>query len=145
MFKAFTKVDDSQENLRRYWEGPSNRFARYFTYWQRGMGWLNEGRLYFYLIGGGVLTSKFITVFGYAIPVEWVMIGAAIAIPLIILVGRWDLFTLNKGRQFANTQHGDLTKFQSHNMQVAQTAILAALAEKMGVDVDKLKGEIGLE
>ncbi len=142
LFKDFKKVDDSTENLARYWDGPSNRFARYFTYWQRGMGWLNEGRLYFYLFGGGLLASEFIEIFGYKIPVELVLVVAVVGIPIIILVGRWDLFKLNKARQFITTQHGNITKFQGHNMQVIQTMLLKALAEKMGVDVKKIEEEI---
>ena len=145
MFKEFIKVDDSQDNLSRYWEGPSNRFARYFTYWQRGMGWLNEGRLYFYLIGGGLFTATYIEIFGFKIPVEFVILGAIVGIPIIIFIGRWDLFRLNKAREFISVQHGNITRFQGHNMNVTQTALMAAIAEKLGVDVEKVKNDIGIK
>lgn len=114
----FKPVTFTDEYIKQYWEGRSNSFARYFTYWQRGMGWLNEGRLYFYLVGGGIFTAKFITVFGYQIPIEWIMILAVVGIPLIILIGRWDLYKFNKAREFATVQHGSITKYDNFNMTV---------------------------
>ena len=138
----FKFIQFDPENLRRYWEGPSNRFARYFTYWQRGMGWLNEGRLYFYLFGGGLFAAEFIEVFGYKIPVEAIIFAAIIGIPIIIILGRWDLFKFNKAREFVTTQHGSITQYQGFNMTVLNTALMTAIAEKLGVDVNKLKEEL---
>lgn len=138
----FKFIDSSIENLRKYWDGPSNRFSRYFTYWQRGMGWLNEARLYLYLLGGGIFASEFIEVFGYKIPVELIMIGAALGIPIIVLIGRWDLFKLNKAREFINSQYGSVIGYNNYNMQVLQVHLLEKIAEKLGVDTEKLKEEL---
>lgn len=138
----FKQVKFNQEFAEKYFDGPSNRFARYFIYWQRGIGWLNEGRLYFYLIGGGVLTSKFIEVFGYRIPVELVIVGAVIAIPVIVFVGRWDLYKINKAREYVTQLHGSVTRYDSFNMAVLNIALMEAIAKKLGVDIEKLKKEL---
>ena len=138
----FKPITISQEYTNKYWEGPSNMFARYYTYWQRGMSLLNEARLYFYLIGGGLFTAEFIDVFGYKIPVELVIVGAALGIPMIIIAGRWDLFKLSKAREYATTTNGTITQFNSYNMAVLNIALIGAIAEKLGVDVEKIKEEL---
>jgi len=132
----FKYIEGSGENLRKYWDGPSNMFARYYSYWQRGLGLVNEAKYYLIAIFGGTILSGFK-------PDLWMTITAAIiAPPVIIIAGRWDLYKLSKAREFINGQHGSVTGFNGYNMQVLNTALMEAIAEKMGVSVDKLKEDL---
>lgn len=136
MSSEFKQIDGSVEYLRKYWDGPSNMFARYYSYWQRGLGLVNEAKYYLIAIFGGTLLSGFK-------PDLWMTVTAAIiAPPIIILAGRWDLYKLSKAREFIQAQHGSITQWNGYNMAVLNIALMTAIAEKMGVDVEKLKKDI---
>ena len=125
----YKKIDESSEMLRAYWEGPSNRFARYYTYLQRGFGLVNEAKNYFLIVFGSIWTAKYISFMGYTVSSNWVIFAGIIGLPVLLLAGRWDLFKLSKSREFATTQHGTVTKYNSYNMAVKQLEILEEVRE----------------
>lgn len=139
MFKEFKKIDASSEYLRQYWDGAANMLVRYKTYFFDGLNLVNEGKYLIGLLGLGIFKSDIV--------LKWqvLLVGLVIGLPIITLVGRWNLFFANKARQFITKQHGDIAQFQGHNMQVTQIALLAAIAEKMGVDIEKIKTELGVK
>ena len=138
-FKDFKKVDWTPEYLDQYWNGTENWLVRQWTYFFNGINVVNQGKYLIGLLGLGIFKSDIVF--------TWYLLtlGVIIATPIITIVGRWDLFKATKARQFIQGQHGSITQFQSHNMNVTQTALLAALAEKLGVDVEKVKNDIGIK
>lgn len=139
IFEDFKIIDSTQEYLREYWEGPSNRFVRYWTYFREGLGLLNEGKYILGLLGLGIFKSDII--FTWQILLSGIIIG----VPILCLAGRWNLFHANKARQFITGQHGTLTRFQSHNMQVMQTEVMGAIAIKLGINIEEIKNKLGIK
>ena len=139
MFKDFKKVDSSLEYLNQYWNGPENWFVRIWTYFFNGINVINQGKYLIGLLGLGIFKSD--------VTFTWQMLalGVIIGTPIIIIVGRWDMFKATKARQFIQGQHGSITQFQNHNMAVVQTALMAEIAIKLGVDVEKVKEDIGIK
>lgn len=114
----FKPITFTEEYTQKYWEGPTNRFARYYIYLQRGFGLVNEAKNYAFIIFGSVLTVEFVDFFGYKISSWWIIVAGIIGIPILLLAGRWDLFKLSKAREFATVQHGSVTRYDSYNMTV---------------------------
>ena len=119
----FKPIIFSGETLRKYWEGPENKFSRYYTYLQKGFGIVNEAKNYILIVFGTYWTVKTMD--------WWIKLGisdgllavglgiiATIGIGFLILIGRWDLFKLSKAREFAMVQHGSVTQYNPYNMQV---------------------------
>lgn len=143
----FKPILFDEENLRKFWEGPSNRFARYYTYLQRGFGLFNETKNYILLLFGFYWTVKTADYWlNFEISDFWLIIGlivaAIIGLGILLLAGRWDMFKLSKAKEFATTQHGTVTQYQGFNMTVWNVVLLEAIAEKLGVDIKKLKEEL---
>ena len=119
----FKPIEFNEENLRKYWDGPSNVFARYYTYLQRGLGLLNEAKNYILMLFGTYWTVKTADYWvPLGIPDSTLVLGlgivASVGIVCLIIAGRWDLFKLSKAREFASTQHGTVTRYDSYNMNV---------------------------
>lgn len=143
----FKQIDTSGETLRRYWEGPSNVFARYYTYMQRGLGLFNEMKNYLLLAFGTYWTVKTMSLWNKtglsdSVLIMILAILGAVGLVVLVLIGRWDLFKLSKAREFAQTQHGSVTGYASYNMGVINVALMEAIAKQLGVNVDKLKEEL---
>lgn len=116
----FKPVEFSDEYIQRYWEGPSNAVARYYTYLQRGFGIVNESKNYFLIIFGSFWTAKAISILGVTVPPELFLIAGAVGIPILVLVGRWHLFKASKSIEFMTALHGSVTGYQGFNIQVRQ-------------------------
>lgn len=138
-FPEFKKVDGSAEYLRQYWDGWSNILVRYWTYFMNGVNVVNEWKYIFVLLGVGVFKSDLV------LPWYVLVVGIVIGVPTICLIGRWNIFHANKAKQFIDTNHGNITQFQSHNMQVVRTAMTVAIAEKLGIDVQAIKEELKIK
>lgn len=108
----YEKIDSSTEILRRYWDGPTNMFSRYYTYFQRCLTLFNEGKYLLGLIGLGIWKST-IVIPGWAL-----ILGTIVGFPLMIAIGRWHLFRVQKATEFINAQHGSITGYNSYNMQI---------------------------
>lgn len=121
----FTKVDDSPEFLRMYWDGPENVFNRYFTYLREGVSLLNEGKYLMGMLGLGILNSDI--VFSW-----WMLlVGVLVGVPIVCFIGRWNIFRGNKSRQYISNQHGGVVQWQGHNMVVAQVELLELIARSL--------------
>ena len=138
-FRDFKKVDNTGEYLREYWDGLENMFVRYWTYFMDGLNVINEAKYLLGLLGIGLFKSDI--VFTWQVLVLVVVVGFSV----VCLIGRWNIFRANKAKQYIAGQHGSLTQFQAHNMNVTQTFLLAAIAEKIGVDIEKVKQEVGIK
>ncbi len=142
----FKKIDDSTTYLSQFWDGVQNKFIRRFTYLREGFGLVNEAKNYFLILFGTYWTIKTMDYwvslnFSDLILAIGLIVMAIVGMGVLIYIGRWDLFKGGKAQQFIRTQHGSVTKWQGHNMSVYQTILLAKLAEKLGVDMDKVEEE----
>src|SRR3990167_11012826 len=108
----FKPITFTEEYANQYWEGPSNRFSRYATYWQRGLGWANEAKYVLAFLGLGIFKSDLV------FPVWVLVVGGFFGMIVLILVGRWDLHKFSKAREFINGMNGSITGFKGYNMQV---------------------------
>ena len=143
----FKQIDLSSENLRKYWDGPSNVFARYYSYLQRGLGLFNETKNYLLLAFGTYWTVKTMDLwvnsgFSDNLLVMGLLVSGVVGVVGLIFAGRWDLFKLSKAREFISAQHGSVTGYNSYNMTVLNTALMEAIAIKLGVNVEELKKEL---
>lgn len=121
----FEPITYSQEYLTQYWQGPTNMFARYFTYLQRCIGLFNEAKYFIALFGLGVFKSDIV------IPWWILILGGLGALPLMIVVGRWHLFKVQKATEFINTQHGSVTGFGMYNMNIQILKTLKEINSKL--------------
>ena len=123
--KEFQRVQFDEKYARQYWEGPQNLFIRIYAYFREGVGLINEGKYILAFLGLGVFKSDILF--------QWWMLtaGVIIGVPVLILVGRWDLYRANKARQFITTVHGSVTQWQGHNMAVEQTRMMAEILEEL--------------
>lgn len=138
----FKPVNFSTEYANEYWDGMSNLFIRHFSYLRQGLGLVNEAKNYFLIVFGTMWTAEYINFFGYKLNSNWILIAGIVGIPILVLIGRWDLFKATKSRQYITTIHGSITQFQGHNMNVFQTLLMKSIAEKMGVDVKRIEEEL---
>ena len=143
----FKPITFSGETLRKFWDGPSNRFSRYYTYLQKGFGLFNETKNYILLLFGTYWTVKTSDHWiSFGIHDGWLAISLGIAsiigLGILLMAGRWDLFKLSKSREFAMVQHGSVTQYNQYNMQVFNIALMEAIAKKLGVDVKELKKDL---
>lgn len=105
------------EYVPSYWEGPKNILIRYYVYAQRGLSLINDFK---YLVAGimaGYVILKF------ASPIWMLWIGL-ISLPILILIGRWQLHKVQKVSEWVGTQFGSVTKYNSYNMSIRQLEIL---------------------
>ena len=119
----FKPITFTEEYTQKYWEGSGNRFARFYTYLQKGFGLVNEAKNYILIIFGTYWTIKTMdwwirTNLSDMTLVTGLGIGAIVGIGFLVLIGRWDLFKLSKAREFAMVQHGSVTQYGNYNMQV---------------------------
>lgn len=76
--------------LSRYFEGPVNKFSRFWLYLQRGNGLANEFKSYAYVFVGLYVGTPYLQN-------HWLVAGAvflgimSVVVPLLILLGRWHI------------------------------------------------------
>lgn len=132
----FKPITFSEEYTQKYWDGSSNRFARYYTYLQRGFGLFNETKNYLLMLFGSYWTIKTADYWiNFGVSDTWLVTGlgilAIIGVGFLLMAGRWDLFKLSKAREFATTQHGSVTQYNSYNMAVKQIELLEEINKKL--------------
>src|SRR3990167_10010516 len=145
--EKFKLVTFSEEFMNKYVEGSSNRFARYYTYLQRGFGLFNETKNYILILFTTYWTVKTADYWlGFGISDLWLaggLLGLAIlGLGILLLVGRWDLYVLAKAREALNAKDGSILQFKGHNISVWNVNLMEAVAGKLGVDIEKLKEEL---
>lgn len=132
----FKPITFSEEFIQRYYEGPSNRFARYFTYLQRGFGLFNEAKNYILILLGTYWTIKTMDYWmKLRLSDVWLVIGlsiiALIGMALLLVIGRWDVQKVSKAREYMLTNESSITQYQGFNMQVRMVELLEQLNEKL--------------
>ena len=140
----FKPIIFSGETLRKFWDGPSNRFARYYTYLQKGFGIVNEAKNYILILFGTYWTIKTMSWWidlGYSdnMLAVGLIIVALVGLGFLILIGRWDLFKLSKSREFAMVQHGSVTQFGIYNMTVKNLEIQEEQSKLLQEILKKIK------
>lgn len=116
-------IDDKMAPL--YWDGATNRFARYFAYMRRAIGLVNEAKYLLALFGLGVIKSDFV------IPAWLITFGGLISVPVLIAIGRWHLFRVQKAEEFINNRHGSITGYNSYNMTIRMVELLEEISKKL--------------
>lgn len=132
----FKQIEFDEETQQKYWEGGSNRFARLYTYLQRGFGLFNEAKNYILMLFGAYWTIKTMDIwvkYGFSETTLIVMLSltAVFGIIFLVVIGRWELYKLSKAREFAVQQHGTVTRYDPYNMQVEQTKLLGEILEEL--------------
>ena len=129
--KEFKTIDFSAENLRSYWEGPSNRFARYTTYLSRGFGRFNEISKYLQIVLASWWTTKYVVIWGYSISPNWILVASIIGFPVLMAIGRWDLFKLQKAIEFITMQKSTITGYGGYNMTVKSLQVQQEILKEL--------------
>jgi hypothetical protein len=114
----------------KYWEGRENILIRLWIYTQRGLGMVNEWK---YLVAGimaGYVILKFTN------PL-WMLVIGAISLPILILLGRWQLHKVAKVSEWVGVQHGSVLGYNSYNLQVRTLETLEAILKKLSIAKDK--------
>ena len=130
----YPKVDLSAENLRKYWEGKTNFFNRYYIYLQRGLGLFNEIKNYLMLLFGTYWTVKTMDYWvnlGFSDVTLTIGLGIAamVGVGFLILMGRWEMMKLSKSREFINQQKASITGYNSYNLSIDQYDILEEIRD----------------
>jgi len=132
----FEPITESQENIDRYWEGPNNKFARYFTYVQMGFGLFNDTWKFIataFTAYWTIKTADYWLKFG--ISDLWLTIGilvlSSVGVVVLGLMGRWQLYKLSKPKEFAVTIKSTITGFNPYNIQVRQVELLEEILNKL--------------
>lgn len=107
-----------------YWIGHQNKLIRYWIYALRGLQMINEFK---YLIAG--LISGYV-ILKLTNPMWMVVIGVA-CLPVLIVLGRWQLKKAQKVDQLVSTELGSVLKFNSYNIQVETLEILEEISKKL--------------
>ena len=138
----FKKITNTGSFIDEYWDGAINRLARFYAYLTRGFGLVNEAKNYFLIIFGSFWTAKAVTFMGYSLDPRWILVAGILGLPVLIIVGRWHVFRVSKAQQALTMKHESLTGIISYNISVMQLALLEGIAEKLGVDMEKIKKDL---
>src|SRR3990167_5584753 len=115
---------DLNTNRVKYWDGATNRFSRYLAYFMKCVELINQGKYILAFLGLGVFKSD-IVISGWTL-----LLGGLIAIPIMIIIGRWYMQKAQKTMEFVNMLTGSVTGYDSYNMQVETVKLLRKIAEK---------------
>lgn len=116
---------DLNENRVKYWDGTTNRFARYLAYLLKCVDLVNQGKYILAFMGLGVFKSDLV--------ISWwvIILLGIIAVPLMILIGRWYMHKAQKTMEFVNQMMGTVTGYQGFNMQVRQVELLEQILDEL--------------
>lgn len=118
-------LKQSEDLKKKYWNGSTNKFIRYYFYSQRGLALFNEFRYLFMLIFGIYITFKLTN------PIY--LVGMfLISTPLLILVGYVSVHYVSKVMDWLSVE------FSTHFGRYSYT-LLEAQLEKLGEILNELK------
>jgi hypothetical protein len=132
----FKPITFTSEYIQKFWDGPTNRLARYYTYLQRGLSIFNEAKNYLLLLFGSYWTIRTMDLWiklGYSDTalIIGVTICAIVGTVILIFLGRWELRKLSKTKDYAITTQGSVVGYDSYNMQVKQIELLENILKEM--------------
>lgn len=120
----FKKIN-LNENRVKYWDGTTNLLARYLAYFLKCVDLINQGKYILAFAGLGVFKSDVVISFWYLIA------GGLVAVPLMIIIGRWYMHKAQKTMEFVNQLLGTVTGYDTYNMQVKQLELLEEISKKL--------------
>lgn len=136
MIPVFKPIEFDGELREQYWEGKSNTFVRYWAYLRGGLALVNEAKNYLLVVFGSFWTAKVIEVGGHSINPNWTLLAGLIGVPILILLGRWQLHKAAKPQEFMNTSKGTVIGYQAFNLQVS----MLELQENILKELKRLNG-----
>lgn len=126
------KIQKIAPDLPKYWEGRENFIVRYYVYAKNGLNAVNDLK---YLVAGIV---AFYVVLKLDNP--WWMLGIGlVSIPLLIVVGRWQLYRANKIQEYINTTRGSVLGYNGYNMQIDTLETLKLILSELQNKTQKRK------
>lgn len=119
-----TELKRIDEYVPQYWEGRKNILIRYYIYALKGLGQVNE----FKYLAAGILATYYTLKFTNPIWMLWIF---SISIPVLIIIGRWQLHKVSKVTEWVNTQFGSVNGYNGYNMQIEQIELLEKILEQL--------------
>ena len=107
-----------------FWEGKTNILVRLWTYAKRGLDIVND----FKYLGAGIFASYYTLKLVNPI---WMVMMFVVALPILILIGRWHLFRASKTQEFVTTVKGSVLGYDSFNIQVEILEKLEEINKKL--------------
>ena len=117
-----------EEYYPKYWEGKENIFVRYWVYLNRGLDMITQARYLILGILGLYAVLKFTN------PI-WMAVMFFISLPILIIIGRWQLYKVSKTQEFITNTKGTVLGYTGYNMQVRTIELLEQISKKL----DKVK------
>lgn len=114
--------------LQKYWEGRTNRIARYWMYLRNANSAMNEFRSYGYILTGLYLGTPFLHG-------KWLLtlsiLGAIviISIPLMIFFGRWLLYKAQPAQEYAQKTKGSPYQYKVEDSTIEMAANIKFIKE----------------
>ena len=107
-----------------YWEGRENYFIRYWTYLDRGLEVFNKFKYY---IGFPIAVAA---IFPFMKDhMVWVIGLTIIGLPVLIIVGRYQLHKVAKTTEYVNAISGSIFQFKPMELTIEQVQILKDIRE----------------
>src|SRR3990167_2978013 len=121
-------AEDLQKQIdslgQQYWEGRENYLLRYWTYLDRGLEVFNKFKYY---IGFPIAVGAFFPFMkGHLIWLGGVMV---IGLPILILIGRYQLHKVAKTTEYVNAISGTLFQFKGMELGIEQINILKEIKD----------------
>src|SRR3990167_8081502 len=91
----------------KYWEGRENYFIRYWTYMERGLSVFNQFKYYIALPYATYYTFEFMKNTEWC-ALFWIPVMIIGGLPILIIVGRYQLHKINKTTEYVNTISGSI-------------------------------------
>lgn len=123
------KIEQIQKDLPQYWEGRENMLVRFYIYAQMGLNAVNNLK---YLVAAIIALY---VVLKLTNPMWMVAIGL-VSIPCLIVLGRWQLYRVNKINEYVTQTKGTVLGYNSYNMQVRTIELLESIDKKLNAKQD---------
>lgn len=129
-------ADDLQKQIdslgEKYWEGKENYFIRYWTYLQRGLEVFNQFKYYIALPYATYYTMEFMK--NSSVGALYWILGMIIGgLPILVIVGRYQLHKINKTTAYVNTIMGDIFQYKPMQLSIEQVQLLREIKESLSL------------
>ena len=119
-------IEDLQKQIdslgQKYWEGRENYFIRYWTYLDRGLEVFNKFKYY---IGFPIAVAA---IFPFMKDhMIWVIGLTIIGLPVLIIVGRYQLHKVAKTTEYVNAISGTIFQFKGFELGIEQVKLKIAI------------------
>ena len=126
-------ADELQQQItslgEKYWEGRENFFIRYFTYMERGLGVFNQFKYYIALPYATYYTFEFMK--DYAGALFWIPLMILGGLPILVIIGRYQLQKMNKTTEYVNTISGSIFQYKPMQLSIEQVQLLTEIRDSL--------------